>query len=71
MDVDHLTRFCRRQRSQNGGYEQLQISKAIGRGVQNNDRDLKQGHFLLRRQVAIDGQEDVEMPLRKFGKLAV
>ena len=66
MDVDHLTWSCRRQRLDNGRRERLRISKAIGGGVQDHDRNIKRRYFLLGRQIAIDGQEDVEIPLRKF-----
>ena len=66
VDVDHLTRSRRRQRLENGRHERLQVSKAIGGGVQDHDRNVEHRHLLLGRQVAIDGQEDVEFPLRKF-----
>lgn len=40
VDVDHLTRSCRRQRLENGRHERLQISKSIGGGVQDHDRSV-------------------------------
>ncbi len=61
-----MTRSCRRQRLENGRHKRLQISKSIGSGVQDHDRNVEHRYFLLGRQVAIDGQEDVEFLLGKF-----
>lgn len=46
-------------------HESLKIQKTVGLRSKDHDSNVKRRKILLKRKIAIDGEEDIEVPGRK------
>ena len=70
-DDSHLSRRQPRQERENFGHQRQGFIKLGAAGHQHHHRDLKFGGVLLEAQVAVGGQENIELRLRQREQLAV
>ena len=70
-DEPEFSGFCFRDLKQQVCNERLQVGESVRPGPKDNDRDRQYGDGLLKRQVAIDGHEDIELFGRKCEQFAI